>query len=136
MLSPEDFNRLISDPRLGRVKRFFHPVQHLDDIEDAQENRWKPCNLVVTDVDICYETSSEDTQPCWTITSTSEKKTKPKRCNSCLHCMAKDCGRCIQCLDKPRFGGRGIRKQGCALRKRCQLHTSKVSERLACPGTK
>ena len=45
MLSTEDFDRLISDPRLGKVKRFFHPVQCLDDIEYAQENRWKPCNL-------------------------------------------------------------------------------------------
>ena len=131
MLSAEDFDRLISDPRLGRVKRFFQPTQCLiEDLRFEQENKWKPCALLVADLDICYETSSEDMQPCLKITNTPEKKTKPKRCNSCLHCMAKDCGECIQCLDKPRYGGRGIRKQGCAQRKRCQIYHRSI---YSCP---
>lgn len=55
MLSVEDFDRLISDPRLGRVKRFFHPAQCIiEDYRCRQENKWKPYRA------ICYETSSED----------------------------------------------------------------------------
>ena len=32
--------------------------------------------------------------------------------------MHGDCGECKNCLDKPKFGGRGIKKQAC-LRRSC-----------------
>ena len=37
----------------------------------------------------------------------------------CTGCNANDCGLCIPCLDKPKFGGRGTRKRRCE-RRRCQ----------------
>ena len=40
------------------------------------------------------------------------------RCNKCDDCLAGDCGECASCLDKPKFGGRGLRKQAC-LTRRC-----------------
>lgn len=42
---------------------------------------------------------------------------KRKRCGTCEGCTAKDCGKCRFCLDKPRFGGRGVLKQCCVQRK-------------------
>ena len=33
--------------------------------------------------------------------------------------MRGDCGRCKNCLDKPKFGGRGIKKQACLARTCC-----------------
>ncbi|XP_069115617.1 uncharacterized protein [Argopecten irradians] len=39
------------------------------------------------------------------------------RCKKCPGCLAKDCGKCIYCQDKPKFGGRGVMKQACIERK-------------------
>ena len=39
-------------------------------------------------------------------------------CGECDGCRHADCKTCINCLDKPRFGGEGIRKQRC-IAKRC-----------------
>ena len=44
---------------------------------------------------------------------------KVARCRHCSACLQHDCGNCIACLDKPKFGGRGIRKQGCLHRAEC-----------------
>ena len=38
-----------------------------------------------------------------------------RQCDGCL--KQNDCGRCINCKDKPKFGGNGVRKQKCL--KRC-----------------
>lgn len=43
------------------------------------------------------------------------------RCGSCSACRSKDCGTCKNCLDKPRFGGPGIKKKACI--SRVCLHT-------------
>ena len=45
---------------------------------------------------------------------------KRKRCGSCEGCTRPDCGICKCCMDKPRFGGLGKRKQCCELKK-CRL---------------
>ncbi|XP_064651585.1 uncharacterized protein LOC135502566 [Lineus longissimus] len=45
------------------------------------------------------------------------KRTRRSRCHKCRGCLAKDCGRCINCLDKPKFGGRNTAKQCCIHRK-------------------
>ena len=42
---------------------------------------------------------------------------KRARCGHCVGCTANDCGRCGNCMDKPKFGGPGKRKKACALRK-------------------
>lgn len=41
---------------------------------------------------------------------------KGNRCGTCPACLRKDCGSCLNCLDKPKFGGRGARKQACLMR--------------------
>lgn len=38
------------------------------------------------------------------------------RCGICSGCLRDDCGTCPFCLDKPKFGGPGKKKQRCALR--------------------
>ena len=36
------------------------------------------------------------------------------RCNACSACLRKeDCGKCIMCKDKKKFGGPGVKKQAC-----------------------
>ena len=55
-----------------------------------------------------------------------------KRCNACAQCTQPDCGECVNCLDKGKFGGPNIRKQSCELRA-CRFpgngdHKQKVRE--------
>ena len=33
---------------------------------------------------------------------------KTRRCGECEGCNREDCGKCVTCLDKPKFGGRCI----------------------------
>ena len=44
------------------------------------------------------------------------KKKRGSRCRKCEGCLREDCGQCHYCLDKPKFGGPGKKKQRCALR--------------------
>lgn len=39
------------------------------------------------------------------------------RCGKCNECRKSDCGTCYNCQDKRRFGGQGIRKQACKMRR-------------------
>ncbi|XP_060599065.1 histone-lysine N-methyltransferase 2A-like, partial [Ruditapes philippinarum] len=39
------------------------------------------------------------------------------RCRQCPGCVRQDCGICRHCLDKPKFGGQGVLKQGCVERR-------------------
>ncbi|RXN07676.1 histone-lysine N-methyltransferase 2A-like isoform X2 [Labeo rohita] len=48
------------------------------------------------------------------------KGRRSRRCGQCPGCQVpNDCGVCTNCLDKPKFGGRNIKKQCCKVRK-CQ----------------
>ena len=49
----------------------------------------------------------------------ASKKARTARCGSCAGCVRGDCGQCKNCLDKPKFGGRGIKKQACLSRVCC-----------------
>ena len=40
-------------------------------------------------------------------------------CKECANCLKPDCGRCIFCRDKKKFGGRNIKKQRCEFKERC-----------------
>ncbi|XP_070621810.1 histone-lysine N-methyltransferase 2A isoform X2 [Erythrolamprus reginae] len=49
-----------------------------------------------------------------------KKGRRSRRCGQCPGCQVpEDCGACTNCLDKPKFGGRNIKKQCCKMRK-CQ----------------
>mmetsp|Transcript_6582 Transcript_6582/g.13694 ORF Transcript_6582/g.13694 Transcript_6582/m.13694 type:complete len:321 (+) Transcript_6582:173-1135(+) len=48
-----------------------------------------------------------------------KKRKRAVACGRCSSCCRDDCGRCLNCLDKPKFGGNGIRKQSC-LERKCQ----------------
>ncbi|KAM4702961.1 LOW QUALITY PROTEIN: histone-lysine N-methyltransferase 2A [Rhinophrynus dorsalis] len=49
-----------------------------------------------------------------------KKGRRSRRCGQCSGCQVpEDCGKCTNCLDKPKFGGRNIKKQCCKMRK-CQ----------------
>ncbi|XP_059814282.1 histone-lysine N-methyltransferase 2A-like isoform X3 [Hypanus sabinus] len=48
------------------------------------------------------------------------KGRRSRRCGQCSGCQVPDdCGQCTNCLDKPKFGGRNVKKQCCKIRK-CQ----------------
>ena len=49
----------------------------------------------------------------------AEKRPRSVRCGKCDGCERDDCGMCKNCVDKPKFGGLGQRKQGC-VRKICR----------------
>ncbi|XP_062873001.1 histone-lysine N-methyltransferase 2A-like isoform X2 [Trichomycterus rosablanca] len=52
--------------------------------------------------------------------ATPKKGRRSRRCGQCPGCQVPDdCGVCANCLDKPKFGGRNIKKQCCKVRK-CQ----------------
>ena len=44
-----------------------------------------------------------------------------QRCGVCVGCRAGNCGKCSCCLDMPRFGGTGGRRQPCKYRACSQL---------------
>jgi len=48
---------------------------------------------------------------------TASKRVRSSRCGNCTNCSRRDCGKCINCADKPKFGGPGVKKQGCMERK-------------------
>jgi hypothetical protein len=52
--------------------------------------------------------------------------TQKYRCGKCDECLVGDCGYCASCRDKPKFGGRGLRKQAC-LTRRC-VYVEKCAE--------
>ncbi len=58
-----------------------------------------------------------------TLSKPGQRDQEPKtfsrtaRCGRCDECRKGDCGTCYNCQDKPRFGGQGIRKQACKMRK-------------------
>ncbi|XP_060678218.1 LOW QUALITY PROTEIN: histone-lysine N-methyltransferase 2B-like, partial [Hemiscyllium ocellatum] len=60
-----------------------------------------------------------------------QPKRRGNRCGSCKGCRnLADCGKCVNCLDKPKFGGRNTKKQCCVWRK-CDKIERKRQERLA-----
>ncbi|XP_072123014.1 histone-lysine N-methyltransferase 2B-like [Mobula birostris] len=60
-----------------------------------------------------------------------QPKRRGNRCGSCKGCRnLADCGKCVNCLDKPKFGGRNTKKQCCVWRK-CDKIERRRQERLA-----
>ncbi len=44
---------------------------------------------------------------------------KRRRCGKCDYCTQTDCGSCVFCQDKVKFGGKGTLKQ-CCIRRKCK----------------
>ena len=42
---------------------------------------------------------------------------KRQRCGICTGCSSSDCGHCKYCIDKPKFGEPGKKRQGCEKRR-------------------
>merc|ERR1712111_87200 len=52
-------------------------------------------------------------------------KSKKWRCRQCEGCRRKDCGLCVNCLDKTKFGGFNTKRQACEKRICEQLQKAK-----------
>ncbi|XP_052433256.1 histone-lysine N-methyltransferase 2A [Carassius gibelio] len=58
-------------------------------------------------------------------------KNRSRRCGECKGCLhEEDCGRCINCLDKPKFGGPNTKRQ-CCVYKRCDQVEERKALRLS-----
>ena len=119
LLSDDEFEQFIRDPRLGKQRRVWSPYheQEKEKVTYANNVRYGKSNE-------CIEctTSGGAEKHTFPILYGQQKFTrvtvKRVRCGSCDGCIQSDCGRCANCADKPRFGGLGVRKQSCIL-KRC-----------------
>ena len=52
-------------------------------------------------------------------------------CGNCVNCCKEDCGKCLSCKDKPKFGGNNTRKQRCVERICLHKVSRNVMTRLA-----
>ncbi|KAM8927871.1 histone-lysine N-methyltransferase 2B [Pelodytes ibericus] len=61
-------------------------------------------------------------------------KLRMPRCGTCAGCMVPDdCGKCLNCLDKTKFGGPNTKKQ-CCVNRRCDLIEVRRQQRLQRKG--
>ena len=64
-----------------------------------------------------FFTRARDAQQWWTdhqsMAHQQKGKKRRQRCGACAACLLPDCGTCASCVDKPAFGGRGLKKQAC-----------------------
>jgi hypothetical protein len=65
------------------------------------------------------------------VYGSSVRATKNRRCGECEGCMRDDCGQCVACADKPRFGGKGTKKKACTARICRMRHVQESSQELA-----
>ncbi|XP_069805007.1 histone-lysine N-methyltransferase 2B isoform X2 [Dendropsophus ebraccatus] len=66
----------------------------------------------------------------------SRAKLRMTRCGDCKGCsVVDDCGTCVNCLDKTKFGGPNTKKQ-CCVYKRCDMIEARRLQRLAHKGRK
>ena len=56
------------------------------------------------------------------ISNNCRKRKYKTSCKNCPNCLAADCGDCVNCRDKPKFGGKGKKKQRCIKRKCLFMH--------------
>jgi len=58
-----------------------------------------------------------------------EAMVRKVRCGVCQGCTRDNCGKCVKCLDMPRFGGENRLRQACAMRK-CLRMQAKLQKRV------
>ncbi|XP_018427197.1 PREDICTED: histone-lysine N-methyltransferase 2B [Nanorana parkeri] len=67
---------------------------------------------------------------------TSRVRLRMARCGKCKGCnVMEDCGRCVNCKDKTKFGGPNTKKQCCVYR-RCERIEARRQQRIAQKGRK
>lgn len=67
--------------------------------------------------DLCATNGALDTPgDSSSATPNSASRKRGRGCGKCPGCTRDDCGKCNYCLDKPKFGGPGRKKQKCAVR--------------------
>ena len=54
---------------------------------------------------------------------------RQNRCGQCPGCLSTDCNQCNICLDKPKNGGLGLKKQ-CCIKRKC-IRTAKAEADVA-----
>ena len=64
------------------------------------------------------DVSSEELETKRSLMKCSSGQHKFWPCRKCSGCLRPDCGSCMYCLDKPKFGGHNIQKQKC-IHKKC-----------------
>ncbi|XP_053307542.1 histone-lysine N-methyltransferase 2B [Spea bombifrons] len=68
--------------------------------------------------------------------SLSRRRLRMGRCGACKGCeVMDDCGKCVNCLDKTKFGGPNTKKQ-CCVKRRCELIEARRQERVQKKGRK
>lgn len=94
-----------------------------------ENNHFQEHKEVITAVDEIGKKNSTNDQK-QSKKSPADKQSKPKkaRCKECIGCRAEDCGVCVYCLDKKKFGGSNVIKQACKYRKCIQFLTKEQVE--------
>ena len=92
-------------------KRKLHPDKNGESVE--KKKRRMSSKDRADDADDTLNTSVPDTPR--SIRKKGKGRRK-KRCGTCSGCTRSNCGECIFCLDMPRFGGPGSKKQACEKR--------------------
>lgn len=86
----------------------------------SSTNSGKPTTSGAAPLRSILKAGSAPNTPVLKTDSEPDVKDKIRRrgrgCGSCVGCVREDCGKCLYCLDKPKYGGPGKKKQRCALR--------------------
>ena len=84
----------------------------------GKKRRSQPVQLQSTPRNRPLKMKAPRSQPPKIKVSDTNKAVKKRgtRCGECPGCLRDDCGMCIFCNDKPKFGGPGKKKQRCKLR--------------------
>ncbi|MEE6482082.1 hypothetical protein FKM82_013146 [Ascaphus truei] len=79
-------------------------------------------------------TKAEPVAPARRARALPHGKLRMARCGTCKGCLVqRDCGKCLNCLDKTKFGGPNTKKQ-CCVNRRCVLIEARKQQRLARKG--
>ena len=83
---------------------------------NARMSSYEPPGAIAMDDRKC--TNKKTAPPICARATVKARNPRKKACGKCEECLLEDCGQCKACVDKPKFGGPGIKKQKC-LKKVC-----------------
>ena len=90
----------------GYCSNMFHDHCHVPSLSSMKPGKWK-CMICI-----------------------APSRKRRTRCGECLACCRPDCGVCTYCLDKPKFGGKSVKRKPCIERK-CQKYNFAKMARLS-----